>query len=140
MIDQYGTKINNLDYGVGTDKFAVRLAFVNGTQDYDRVNIGGQLSGYYGQFLFQLPLKTTLRVTTEGTTYNRINSAGPADSANRSGPATHAMEFPSPTFSLLGKPERRIPRQAQPTSQVQSTTGSLTGATCTPSRDGKRVN
>lgn len=75
LVDNYGTKYNYFDYGTGTNEWAVRLAFVNGTQDYDRINIGGPLNGYYAQVAFELPFKTTVRVTTEGTTYNRINNA-----------------------------------------------------------------
>jgi hypothetical protein len=75
LLDQYGTKMNTIDYAVSQGDVAARFAFINGTQDSRRINIGGALSGYYGQFLIQLPWRTTLRLTTEGTTYNRINSA-----------------------------------------------------------------
>lgn len=78
MIDQYGTKMNTLDYGTGNDRFAVRVALLNGTQDYNRLDVGGDMSGYYGQVAVSLPFKTILRITTEGTTYNRINSDSPS--------------------------------------------------------------
>jgi len=78
LVDQYGTKLNTVDYGAGSDKFAVRVALLNGEQSYNRINIGGPLSGYYAQVAMALPLHTVLRVTTEGTTYNRTNSDDPA--------------------------------------------------------------
>jgi hypothetical protein len=78
QIDEYGTKMNTVDGGVGTQDFAVRLSFLNGSQAYNRINIGGPMTGYYGQVAVRLPFKTTVRLTTEGTTYNRVYAVSPS--------------------------------------------------------------
>ena len=73
-IDQYGSKQGQFDYGVGTQDVAMRIAVLDQNVGGRRENIGGALGGYYAQLAVKLFNNTTVRVTTEGTTYNRINS------------------------------------------------------------------
>ncbi len=70
-VDQYGTKNGMFDYGFGNDRVAVRVALINNTIASRRVNIGGKMQGYYGQFALRL-LNTTVRLTAEQTIFKRI--------------------------------------------------------------------
>src|SRR5690606_15434192 len=58
-IDQYGSKTGQFDYGMGTRRFAIRLAAVKESKTSRRVDIGGELDGYYAQIAFK-PFENTL--------------------------------------------------------------------------------
>lgn len=76
QVDQYGNKRVNLDYGIGNKTMALRLALEQGTVSGRRWNIGGPFEGYYGQLAFKPFKNTTIRLTTENTTFDRVNSQG----------------------------------------------------------------
>jgi len=83
-IDNYGTKFGQLDYGAGTDRVAVRVALIDGTQDFRRQELGGPTSGAYGQIAVRLGTlgirgaSTTIRLTAEQTTQQAQYSDTPA--------------------------------------------------------------
>jgi outer membrane receptor protein involved in Fe transport len=77
QVDQYGNKLGQLDYGAGTDRYAVRFSMLQQNVSGRRVGVGGPLEGYYGQFAVKLGDRTTMRVVAENTTYDRVNSASP---------------------------------------------------------------
>src|SRR5262249_10824882 len=72
--DQFGTKLGTIDYGAGTDKFALRFSAIDGSTRYNRVAIGGPLTGYYGQIALQVA-NTTVRISGERTDYRRTANA-----------------------------------------------------------------
>lgn len=73
-IDQYGSKLGNLDLNEGAGWFAVRLDVLQQNNQDKELFVGDQTQGYYGQIAVQLPLKTILRVTDEETHNNRVYS------------------------------------------------------------------
>jgi outer membrane receptor protein involved in Fe transport len=66
-IDQYGTKDSQLDYGMGTDRVAVRVALLDDDDQTRRVNKGDQVNGAYGQVAVKLFGNTTARLNIEQT-------------------------------------------------------------------------
>ena len=74
QIDQYGHKQAQVDYGVGTDKFAVRVAAIDQTIGGRRVEIGGPMQGAYVQVAFKPFANTTVRATVDDESFNRINA------------------------------------------------------------------
>jgi outer membrane receptor protein involved in Fe transport len=73
-LDQYGHKLGQLDYGVGTSKLAVRIALINQTLGGRRVFIGGPMQGEYMQIALKPFKNTTLRLTVDDQMFNRINA------------------------------------------------------------------
>lgn len=73
-VDQYGSKISQLDLGVGTQNVALRFAMIGEAQNTRRINIGGSLEGYYLQVAARFFHNTTVRLLGEQTTYNQILS------------------------------------------------------------------
>jgi hypothetical protein len=71
QIDQYGTKLAQLDYGFGTSWAAVRVAILQESQDTRRINVGGTIEGDYAQIAFKPFATTTVRITGETTNFNR---------------------------------------------------------------------
>ena len=140
LIDQYGTKMNTIDYAVSQGDVAARFAFLNGTQLSRRINIGGQLSGYYGQFLIRLPFKTTLRLTTEGTTFNRINSNSTSLTAPTGSKGDPRNKAPLNYLLATNNAGASIRRPGRRTSTGRSTTDCSIGATSIPTRAGRREN
>lgn len=95
-IDQYGTKFGSVDYGVGTDRFALRFAAMDGTQRYFRQYLGGPVNGDYLQLAGKVGsdtgVQTIIRVTGEYQYYNRtlgqdpsLTSTGSSGGADRNG-------------------------------------------------------
>ena len=78
-VDQYGTKHGEFDYNWGKNWFAFRLSLLGEDLKYRRVFIGGKTRGFYSQFAFRLPYRTTLRVQTQLTQNDRINSTNVND-------------------------------------------------------------
>jgi outer membrane receptor protein involved in Fe transport len=76
-VDQYGHKLGLLDYGVGTDKVAVRVAVTQQQIGARRIDVGGPLQGEYVQVAFRLPIGeyTDLRFMGEQTNYDKQNSS-----------------------------------------------------------------
>jgi len=72
QVDQYGDKTGQLDYGAGTSNVAVRLAVINQQLGSYRVNIGGDMQGFYLQAAVSVLGNTVIRVTGEHTTFARI--------------------------------------------------------------------
>lgn len=100
-IDNYGTKFGELDYGAGTRLVAVRIALIDGTQDFRRQELGGPTSGAYGQVAVNLGAlgvrgaSTVVRLTAEQTTmdaeYADEPSPGLPTSDPRNGVNLHTL-------------------------------------------------
>src|SRR5690606_16125674 len=56
-VGQYGNKSGQIDYGLGTENFAVRLAALKEEVANRRFNIGGPVDGYYLQLAARLPIR-----------------------------------------------------------------------------------
>lgn len=67
--DGFGSKIETLDVGWGTRKFAARAAFIDQHQNTRRVNIGNDLKGQYVQLAWQ-PLDNTVIRLSGTQTWN----------------------------------------------------------------------
>jgi outer membrane receptor for ferric coprogen and ferric-rhodotorulic acid len=77
-VDQYGSKLGQLDYNYGLHDVALRVSLMDQHQVYRRVLIGGETRGIYAQFAYRLPkLRSTLRVEGQKTWSDRINSSNP---------------------------------------------------------------
>jgi outer membrane receptor protein involved in Fe transport len=74
-VDNYGTKIGELDYGLGSKRFALRVAFTSQSQQTRRINIGTKLDGQYLQVAVRPIANTTIRLIGEQSTANHINPA-----------------------------------------------------------------
>jgi outer membrane receptor protein involved in Fe transport len=74
-VDQYGTKSAQFDYGLGTDRLALRVAAVHESTRSRRVNIGGELEGYYAQIAYRPFNNTVIRLLGEKTLYDSIRSS-----------------------------------------------------------------
>ena len=70
VVDQYGHKLGQLDYGVGTDRVAARVATIRQTTGGRRIDIGGPLQGYYAQFAFRVFGQNVIRVLGNWTRYS----------------------------------------------------------------------
>jgi len=71
LMDEYGSKNATLDFGGGSDQFAVRFTAVDETNDSRRVNITDQIVGQYLQMVGRL-WNTTLTVTLQQSLDNRV--------------------------------------------------------------------
>jgi len=76
--DQYGHKQGLLDYGAGTDRVAVRVAFINQDFGGQRVFLGGPMQGDYVQITVRPVGNTVIRLTYDNETFNRINQSNGA--------------------------------------------------------------
>ena len=74
QVNQYGGKMGQLDFGTGNDTVAVRVALLDQSTAYSRIFVGGDLDGAYTQIAYAPFKNTTIRVTVQQTTYNRINN------------------------------------------------------------------
>ena len=66
-LDQYGSKLGQVDFGASNDLVAIRVALLDQEQLYRRVNVGGYNNGIYGQVAVRVFGNTTLRLTGEHT-------------------------------------------------------------------------
>lgn len=71
MVDQYGTKYGQFDFGASKGPFAIRVATINSTTDTRRVNVSDALEGGYVQLAGQAG-RTTLRLSLEQTVDHRV--------------------------------------------------------------------
>lgn len=74
-MDQYGSKLTNLDYNWGNSWVAFRGDLLNQNNHFRRLFIGDTTEGYYGQLAFKLPFgitDSTLRFIDEETHNDRI--------------------------------------------------------------------
>jgi outer membrane receptor protein involved in Fe transport len=65
--DEYGSKEGQLDYNMGNDRFAIRVALLDQDTDTRRVNVSQQVDGEYVQMAFKPFLNTTVRLEAEQT-------------------------------------------------------------------------
>ena len=72
--DEWGTKSALLDYGVSRGNFAVRVAWIDASDQTRRINVGDHLAGTYVQLAAQLG-KTVVRLSLEQTRDLRNASA-----------------------------------------------------------------
>lgn len=66
QVGQYGDKQGMIDYGVGSDTFALRLDLYDQAWQSHRLNIGGPQRGIYGQLAFKVLGNTVVRLSAEG--------------------------------------------------------------------------
>lgn len=71
-VDKWNSMRWELDTNASSKNIAARITILNDDVRYRRAVIGNRTQGYYGQFAFKLPLKTTLRVSGEYTTNDRV--------------------------------------------------------------------
>lgn len=76
-IDQYGHRFGLLDLDGGSGNVAVRVDILDQDVGNRRQFIGGPLDGYYAQIGARVFGNTTIRVTGEQTTFDRILSSSP---------------------------------------------------------------
>ena len=74
-IDQFGSKSAQFDFGFGTRKIALRVAAVNESMTSRRVDIGGDLEGYYVQMAYRPFQNTVLRLMGQKTIYDSTRSS-----------------------------------------------------------------
>jgi outer membrane receptor protein involved in Fe transport len=72
MFDRYGTKRATLDYSVGRQNVAMRVAVVGADNATNRYKLGSELYGYYAQLAFRPFRNTTIRISTEKTDNDAI--------------------------------------------------------------------
>ena len=75
-VDEYGHKQGILDYGVGYDRFAVRLALIDQTLGGRRVFIGGPMQGDYLQVAVKPFKNTVVTLVGEQQVFDRIYFGG----------------------------------------------------------------
>jgi outer membrane receptor protein involved in Fe transport len=72
-LDQHGSKQGQLDYNLGREGIAFRLALLDDTQRYRRLFIGYETRGFYGQVALKLDaLRTVIRAQAQQTVNQRI--------------------------------------------------------------------
>jgi len=77
QVDQFGHKLAQLDYGMGNDTVAIRLALTDQEIGNRRVNIGGPMTGDFGQIAIKLFSNTIVRIEGEQTVFHRqVSSTG----------------------------------------------------------------
>jgi len=74
QVDQYGNKLGQLDYGVGNDRVAVRIALIDQNIGDRRLFYGGPMKGDYAQLAVRPFRNTTVRLSYENQTFNRTNA------------------------------------------------------------------
>ena len=74
-VDQFGSKSGQVDVGAGTRRIAVRVAAVKESTTSRRVDIGGNLEGYYAQVAFRPFEHTTIRILGQQTDYDSTRSS-----------------------------------------------------------------
>lgn len=67
QVDQYGSKLAQFDYGMGTDRAAVRVALLHANNKTRRVNIGNVTDGGYVQLALKFFENTTVRINFDET-------------------------------------------------------------------------
>ncbi len=72
--DQYGAKLGQLDYGVGSDNFSVRLVLLSQQVAGFEQFLGGPMQAQYMQIAARPVKNTVIRVTAEKLRYNRIEN------------------------------------------------------------------
>lgn len=72
-VDNYGGKIGEFDFGVGTDRVAIRLAITDQSDQSRRINIGTKMDGQYLQVAVRPFKNTVVRIVGEQTTANHID-------------------------------------------------------------------
>jgi outer membrane receptor protein involved in Fe transport len=73
-VDEHGSLRGIVDYGVGNDRYAVRLSALAEDQSYSRIILGSKGVGFYGQAAIQLTRNTTLRGEASTKQSETINS------------------------------------------------------------------
>jgi outer membrane receptor protein involved in Fe transport len=74
-LNKYGYVTAKAVFGFSKGQAAAVFATINGTLGDRRQDIGGRLSGFYGQFAYKLTrLNTTLRLTFEETAFDRLGA------------------------------------------------------------------
>ncbi len=76
-IDQYGSKDAQLDYSMGTDRIAMRVALLDNDDQTRRVNLGDHVTGAYGQLAVKLFDNTTIRLNLEQTVEHAFLASPP---------------------------------------------------------------
>ena len=66
-VDQYGSKLAQMDYNVGTSNFAVIVSLLDQSTSSRRINIGAKTDGQYIQMAWKPFSNTTIRIETEQT-------------------------------------------------------------------------
>ena len=74
-VDQFGSKSGQFDFGVGTHTLALRVAAVSESMTSRRVDIGGDLEGYYVQLAYRPFQNTLIRLTGQKTLYDSTRSS-----------------------------------------------------------------
>jgi outer membrane receptor protein involved in Fe transport len=70
--DKYGSTRYELDANAGGKRVAARVVVLNDDVRYRRGVIGNKTQGYYTQFAFKLPMRSTLRLSGEYTANDRV--------------------------------------------------------------------
>ena len=76
QIDSYGHPLAQLDYSASRGRMAYTFSALNQQLGDNRDFIGGPLHGVYTQVAWQLPLRTTLRLTGKLTRFDRLVQQG----------------------------------------------------------------
>jgi catecholate siderophore receptor len=71
QVDQYGNKMEQLDYGWGGARLAARVTLLNQDLGGRRLGIGGPVRGGYAQIAYRAPLNMLLRFSFERTNMDR---------------------------------------------------------------------
>lgn len=76
QLGQYGNDQAQLDYGMGTNRFAVRVALIEQNFRGPRLFIGGPMRGAYLQLGWRPVKNTSVRFTYDNQTFSRTNANG----------------------------------------------------------------
>ena len=76
QVNQYGDKQGQADYGTGTDRVSIRVAMIDQNIGDHRAFYGGPMNGQYVQLALRPVANTTIRVSFDDQTFNRINNNG----------------------------------------------------------------
>lgn len=81
QFNEYGGHLEQLDVGFGTSRAAVRLAILEQDLRGRRDEIGGPLSGLYGQVAFKVFNHTVVRLSANRVKFDRVRNQTPAFAA-----------------------------------------------------------
>lgn len=76
QVGEFGDKNGTLDYNMGTDRVAIRVDATGQTLASRRLFYGGPLTGFYTQLAVKPFRNTTLRVSFDRETFDRVNAYG----------------------------------------------------------------
>ncbi len=101
QVDQYGTKMAQLDYGIGTDRYALRVALLRASNKTRRVDIGNDVTGVYAQFAARLFGNTTIRLNFDATAeYGILANPGTVLSSVKGGANADSRQGDSLSYLL----------------------------------------